>query len=170
LNVSGTVVKSNTWDAGCASAPYSVTASWDKATYAPGSIATLTLSFKDIKGNTANAFDAIGADSAGTLMTVTGGPSEAAVTPIAATDKPSGVTGAKTYQFVVGTTEGDYVAVIVPTEVKENNVLATNISLPYSVKATSAGVSMADVLKAIVSLIASINKQIAALQKALLKR
>jgi hypothetical protein len=170
LNASGTVVKSNTWDAGCASAPYSVTASWDKATYAPGSIATLTLSFKDVYGNTANAFDAIGADSAATLMTVTGGPSAAAITPIAATDKPSGVTGAKTYQFVVGTTEGDYVAVIVPTEVKENNALATNISLPYSVKSTSTAVSNADVLKAIVSLIASINKQIAALQKALLRR
>jgi len=40
-----------------------------------------------------------------------------------------------------------------------------------SVKITSGGgVSNADVLKAIVSLIASINKQIAALQKALLKK
>jgi hypothetical protein len=36
--------------------------------------------------------------------------------------------------------------------------------------AGAAGVSNADVLKAIVSLIASINKQIAALQKALLRR
>ena len=39
-----------------------------------------------------------------------------------------------------------------------------------TVKSTSASVTNADVLKAIVSLIASINKQIAALQKALLKR
>ena len=40
-----------------------------------------------------------------------------------------------------------------------------------ALKITSGGgVSNADVLKAIVSLIASINKQIAALQKALLRR
>ena len=171
LNGSGTVVKSNAWDSGCADVPYTVVASWDKASYAPGSIATLTLSFKDSKGNTANAYDAIGTSGAGDDLVISGAPSAAPVTAIADGDKPSGVTGAKTYQYVVGTTEGDYVAVINPTEIKENNSTVTsNISLPYSVKATSTAVSMADVLKAIVSLIASINKQIAALQKALLKK
>jgi hypothetical protein len=174
LNASGTIVKSNIWDSGCADVPYTVVASWDRVSYVPGSIATLTLLFKDSKGNLANAYDAIGADSNGALLTVTGGPSAAAITPIAATNTPSGVTGAATYQFVVGTTEGDYVAVIVPTEVKENTaavgVTTANISLPYSVKSTSTAVTNADVLKAIVSLIASINKQIAALQKAILKK
>jgi trimeric autotransporter adhesin len=174
LNASGTIVKSNTWNSGCADVPYSVVASWDKASYAPGSIATLTLAFKDRFGNAANAYDAIGANSAGTVMTVTGGPSETAITAIAAGDKPSGVTGNKTYQFVVGATEGDFVAIIVPTEIQENTaargVTTANISLPYSVKSTSTATSNADVLKAIVSLIASINKQIAALQKALLRR
>jgi hypothetical protein len=149
-----------------------VTASWDKASYAPGSIATLTLSYKDEYGNPGNAYDNIGAnDSTPVTMTVAGGPSVAAITPIAAADTPSYLTGAKTYQYVVGTIEGDFVAVIVPTEVLENNPLGqANISLPYSVKSTSTAVSNADVLKAIVSLIASINKQIAALQKALLKK
>jgi hypothetical protein len=174
LNASGTVVKSNTWNSGCADVPYSVVASWDKASYTPGSIATLTLAVKDRFGNAANAYDAIGANSAGTVMTVTGAPSEAAITAIAAGDKPSGVTGAKTYQYVVGTTEGDFVAIIVPTEIQENTaargVTTANISLPYSVKSASTATSNADVLKAIVSLIASINKQIAALQKALLRR
>jgi hypothetical protein len=171
LNPSGTVVKSNTWDSGCADVPYTVTASWDRVSYTPGSVATLTLEYKDSKGNLANAYDPIGANSAAALLTVSGGPSAAAVTPIAAGDVPSGVTGKKTYQFVVGTTEGDYVAVISSTETLENNTSVTgNISLPYSVKSTSTTVSNADVLKAIVSLIASINKQIAALQKALLKK
>jgi hypothetical protein len=172
LNEAGTIIKSNTWDAGCASSPYTVTASWDKASYAPGSIATLTLSYKDEYGNPGNAYDNIGAnDSTPVTMTVAGGPSVAAITPIAAADTPSYLTGAKTYQYVVGTIEGDFVAVIVPTEVLENNPLGqANISLPYSVKSTSTAVSNADVLKAIVSLIASINKQIAALQKALLKK
>jgi len=171
LNPSGTIVKSNTWDSGCADVPYTVVASWDRASYTPGSVATLTLTYKDSKGNLANAYDAIGANSAAALLTVSGGPSSAAVTPIAAGDKPSGVTGAKTYQFVVGTTEGDYVAVISSTETLENNTTVTgNISLPYSVKSSAAVVSNADVLKSIVALIASINKQIQALQKLILKR
>ena len=43
-------------------------------------------------------------------------------------------------------------------------------TVQYKIASTSTAVSNADVLKAIVSLIASINKQIAALQKALLKK
>jgi hypothetical protein len=181
LNTSGTIVKSNKWDSGCSDVPYTVEASWDRVSYVPGSIATLTLKFKDSKGNLASAYHIIGStdgsasasagsSSADAIMTIAGAPSAAAITPIVYTDKPSGVTGIKTYQFVVGSIEGDFVAVIVPTEIKGNNATATNISLPYSVKSASTGVSNADVLKAIVSLIASINKQIAALQKALLKK
>jgi len=170
-NEAGVVIKSNTWDSGCADVPYTVTASWDKASYAPGSIATLTLTYKDYYGNPANAYDQIGSSTTGlVIMTVAGGPSAAAITPIAGDDKPKYLTGQKTYQYVVGTTEGDFVAVIVPTEVTENNSLQANLSVPYSVKSTSTSVTNADVLKAIVSLIASINKQIAALQKALLKK
>jgi len=41
---------------------------------------------------------------------------------------------------------------------------------PYKIALTTAAVSNADVLKSIVALIASINKQIAALQKLILKR
>jgi hypothetical protein len=170
-NPSGTVVNSNAWDSGCADVPYTVEASWDKASYTPGAVATLTLLFKDSKGNLANAYDAIGANSAGDDLTVSGGPSAAAVTPIADGDKPSGVTGAKTYQFVVTQVVGDYVAIINPTEIKENNATVTaNISLPYTVKSATTSVTNEDILKSIVSLIASINKQIQALQKLILKR
>jgi len=169
LNSSGTTILSNKWDAGCSTAPYTVTGSWDKASYIPGTIATLTLSYKDIYGNPSNAYDSISVSTAGTTMTITGAPSATPVTTIG-NDKPSGVTGAKTYQFVVGSTEGDFVAVVVPTEIVENNSDQKNLSLPYSVKASTTAVSNADVLKSIVSLIASINKQIQALQKLILKR
>jgi hypothetical protein len=47
---------------------------------------------------------------------------------------------------------------------------ATTKSATTAYTVTSGGTSLEDVLKAIVSLIASINKQIAALQKALLKK
>jgi len=169
LNSSGTTILSNKWDSGCSSAPYTVTGSWDKASYTPGSIATLTLSYKDIYGNPSNAYDSIAVSAANTTMTITGAPSTAPVTAIG-NDKPSGVTGAKTYQFVVGSTEGDFVAVVVPTEIVENNSKQTNLSLAYSVKSSTTSVSNADVLKSIVALIASINKQIQALQKLILKR
>jgi hypothetical protein len=167
LNASGTVVKSNTWDAGCADVPYSMTASFDKASYKRGEVATLTLAVKDSKGNAANAYDTIVATSAENL-TITGGPGTF-VTAVAINDKPSRSTGAKTYQFTVTLDDGDYNAVVVPTTIKGNNALQSNITVPFSVTSTP-GVTNADVLKAIVSLIASINKQIAALQKALLKR
>jgi hypothetical protein len=169
LNTSGTTILSNKWDSGCSTAPYTVTGSWDKASYTPGSIATLTLSYKDIYGNPSNAYDSISVSGANTTMTITGAPSATSITAIG-NDKPSGVTGAKTYQFVVGSTEGDFVAVVVPTEIVENNSKQTNLSLPYSVKASTSSVSNADVLKSIVALIASINKQIQALQKLILKK
>jgi hypothetical protein len=44
------------------------------------------------------------------------------------------------------------------------------VTVAYKIAAATSATSNADVLKAIVSLIASINKQIAALQKALLRR
>jgi hypothetical protein len=44
------------------------------------------------------------------------------------------------------------------------------VTAAYKIAATTATVSNADVLKSIVALIASINKQIQALQKLILKR
>jgi hypothetical protein len=167
---SGTVVKSNVWTATCQGDPYSYTASFDKASYTPGSIATLTITFKDRDGDIANGYDTVGASS---LITVTGGPSATAVTIPAATDKADGGTGMqgiKTFQFVVGTTEGDFVAVVSVPDVNTRNSSQANQSVPYSVKSATTVVTNADVLKSIVSLIASINKQIQALQKLILKR
>jgi hypothetical protein len=167
LNASGTIVKSNAWDAGCAGAPYNMTASFDKASYKRGEVATLTLKVTDSKGYAANAYDTIA--TAATDLTITGGPGTV-VTAVAAGDKPSYSTGAKTYQFTVTLDDGDYNAVVVPLTVKGVNALQSNLTVPFSVTSVTTGIQLADVLKAIVSLIASINKQIAALQKALLKK
>jgi hypothetical protein len=79
----------------------------------------------------------------------------------------SSAAGAKTYQFSVGTTEGAFVGTFKITGATDTAAK----TIQYKVAAPASGaVSNADVLKAIVSLIASINKQIAALQKALLRR
>jgi hypothetical protein len=167
--LSGTIVKSNVWKATCADNAYTYTASWDKASYTPGSIATLTITFKDSKGNLANAYTPV--STTASLIAITGGPSAtgAAVTEPADGDKASTADGVKTYQFIVGTTTGDFSAVVAVPVVTANGV-ATNQTASYKIANATTGVTNEDVLKAIVSLIASINKQIAALQKALLRR
>jgi hypothetical protein len=81
--------------------------------------------------------------------------------------------GVVKFTFTVGTssgiTAGSYNALVdFPTLTDAET--ATIQTVAYKVSTGDTGVSNADVLKAIVSLIASINKQIAALQKALLKR
>ena len=167
---SGTTVKSNVFTASCQGNAYSYTAGWDKPVYTPGSIATLTVTFKDRDGDLANGYDTFAASN---LVTVTGGPSATAVAIPTTTDKADGGTGLvgiKTYQFTVGTTEGDFAAVVSVPDVNTRNSSQTNQTALYTVKSASTAVSNADVLKSIVALIASINKQIQALQKLILKR
>jgi hypothetical protein len=170
---SGSIIKSNVWKHYCAGDAYTYVASFDKASYTPGSIAKLNVTFKDRGGALANSVTSIGTTAVG-LITVTGGPSATYVTAPADADKPgirdADADGVKSYQFVVGSTEGDYVAVVSAPVVKAANSSAGNQSLPYSIKLGTAAVSNADVLKSIVALIASINKQIQALQKLILKR
>jgi trimeric autotransporter adhesin len=167
-SASGTTILSNTWSQSCAGTATSMTASFDKASYAPGTIATLTLSFKDAKGFTANAYDNV------ETITITGAPSAAAITPIdPAATKPSGVTGNVVLQYVVGSTTGDFVAVVVPSATlvtAGGTTPQANLSVAYKVATTGTTVTNEQVLASIVSLIASINKQIVALQKLILQR
>ncbi len=134
------------------------TISMDKASYAPGEIATLTVSGKDAKGFAVNSFDDMG-----TIEYSFGGMT--AITAPTTTDSFDSALGAKTYKFSVGTSEGAFVGTFKIAGATDTAAK----TVQYKV-AGSAGVTNADVLKAIVSLIASINKQIAALQKALLRR
>jgi hypothetical protein len=175
-SASGTIVASNTWAQTCAGAATSVTGSWDKASYTPGSIATLTLTFKDSKGFAANSYDLLD------TMTITGSPSSttaqagAAVTalnPHAA--RGGGLTGTITQQYVVGSTTGDFVAVVVPADSLKTAATAAgtsqaNLSVSYKIASGTTTVTNEQVLASIVSLIASINKQIVALQKLILQR
>jgi trimeric autotransporter adhesin len=173
-SVSGTVVKSNVFDMTCQPNAYSYTASWDKASYTPGSLATLTITFRDRDGDLANGYDTVAFTDA---ITFAGTPS---ALPVAGSvtgsgssaDRPNsgtGLQGIKTFQFVVGAEEGDFQAVVGVPDVNARSGQA-NLAVAYKVAKTTAGTTNEDVLKAIVSLIASINKQIAALQKALLRR
>ncbi len=168
----GTVIKSNSFKATCGGNAYNYTASFDKASYTQGEIATMTITFKDSKGNLANSYVAADAATGASVSDATiSTPMMTLVGSLGAgaTIKPNGA-GQAVYKFTVGTatglTDGAYNAVVsFPTL-----SLADPVSVAYKVGTGSTGVTNADVLKAIVSLIASINKQIAALQKALLKK
>jgi hypothetical protein len=162
-----TVVKSNSVAVRCGGAAATYTASFDKAAYAQGDIATLTVSFKDAKGNAANSYDAVSASpTADQVLTVN---QTERVTAHAAAAKLN-ASGNLVYTFTVGTASGavagKYQALVSFPTVSTG----TTQTVAYEVTGAAGAVSNADVLKAIVSLIASINKQIAALQKALLRR
>jgi len=143
--------------------PNSFVASWDKATYAPGDIATLTLTVKDIYGNAVGSGTALPGLTTGLIVSTAG------LTTVGGACVDASVTDSKgllTCKFAAGNTEGAY-----SYSIDLNTVTAQSATIgSLKIASTSTATSNADVLKAIVSLIASINKQIAALQKALLKK
>ena len=159
------------FDVACGLAPVNYKASLDKASYAPGEIATLTITATDKNGKAVYDVDAAGAgnDLGTTAKTVSISlPQMTAVSAPTNTDEFSG--GKKTYKFTIGSTEGSFTGVVDLPLYNGTTYAQTAQTVSYKVAAATGAVSNADVLKAIVSLIASINKQIAALQKALLKR
>ena len=160
----GTVVKSAATDLSCADDAASMTASFDKAKYISGEIATLTVSFKDSKGNVANNAVAPGASTISvpgmTLVSTTG-----------ASDAVLKTGGKFTYTYTVGQTAGSFAAVVDFTASSATTAQYSTVQTPsYSISTGGDTTTNADVLKSIVALIASINKQIQALQKLILKR
>jgi hypothetical protein len=158
-------ITTSTFDARCAGNAYTYTASFDKASYNQGEIATLTVSFKDSKGNAANAVTAVG----GAEMIV---PMMTFVTATGAASTTTKADGTKAYTLTVGTTTGmtagTYSGIIDFTGLTA--VAATKQTVTYKLSTGSSDVSFTEVLKSVVALIASINKQIQALQKLILKR
>jgi hypothetical protein len=166
---SGEAVTSDAFAARCADVPSTYTVSLDKASYTQGQIATATVQFLDSKGNKANSVTAVGANSwilpyfspvtmAGTLAQ---GASATAVTK---------ADGTSELVFTVGTTtavvNGSYAGVIA----YDSPALGVKQTPAYSLSTGGDSTTNADVLKSIVALIASINKQIQALQKLILAR
>jgi len=172
VNSAGETIKSPEYKANCFGTVYTYTAALDKAVYVPGDIATLTITGKDKSGNPATDYAFIGgaaADGSGTTNapSIAGSNMTAITTP---TSTDSFTSGVVKYKFIVGSTAGSYQLSVDLPKFNSSTTPQSAATVPYSIKASSAGVTNEDVLKAIVSLIASINKQIAALQKALLKK
>jgi hypothetical protein len=159
-------VTSNALDLLCGGNPYTWTASLDKASYVQGDIATLTVSAKDITGAVVNDVITMGAN-----ITVTGSQLTPVVTPVTGDTFTSGV---KKYTFLVGSTAGAYNAVVaIPYWSAGGTGAASAAQAAATIKyavASDGSVTNAQVLQSIVALIASINKQIQALQKLILAR
>jgi hypothetical protein len=164
----GTSITSDAIPVSCASDVNTYTASLDKASYVPGDIATLTITAKDSSGRLTNDAAVLGSGTT-TQAPVTSGSNMTAVTAAASTDTFS--SGVKTYRFVVGATTGSYNMIVdLPFWNATSTVGQTAVTVAYKIASSTTEVSNAEVLKSIVALIASINKQIQALQKLILKR
>ena len=165
-NAANVKITSNALPVTCAGDPYKYTASLDKASYAQGSIATLTISATDVNGKTVSDYSLVGTTAK--PLSITCGTQMTAVTaPVNNSDTFS--TGVKTYKYAVGTTSGNYNCVVDLTAWNASSTPQAAITVPYTISGDGS-VSNAEVLKSIVALIASINKQIAALQKLILAR
>jgi hypothetical protein len=170
-NASIATIKSAVFDITCGGAAVNYSASLDKASYVPGDIATLTIKATDSVKGVAHDANFLGGDAAGaggTNVIAISGSQLTAVTAPASGD--AFVSGVKTYKYVVGSTEGSYNLVVDLPKFNNTTYSQTALTVAYKVTATTATVSFAEVLQSVVALIASINKQIQALQKLILKR
>jgi hypothetical protein len=159
----GKITKSAPFTARCADDAATYSASFDKASYNNGDIATLTVQFLDSKGNKAHNVAAYGASSITVpMMTAVSSASATSVTKADGTLALTYTVGRDT----AAATAGTYAGVVTFTA----PALGTTQALKYSIVDQAGTVSNAEVLKSIVALIASINKQIQALQKLILKR
>jgi hypothetical protein len=121
--------------------------------------------FLDSKGNAANSVSGTGTWTSVTPM----------LTNVSATGAAAGLgtTGTKTYTYTVGTasgmTAGTYTSIIDFTTLTGAGT-AVKATPTYKLTTASTDIAFSEILKSVVALIASINKQIQALQKLILKR
>ena len=164
----GKVVTSSPFVARCAGTASTYTVALDKASYLQGDVAKATVKFLDSKGNAANNMVAIGANSwvlpymtaVDSSITQTTGASATSVTD----------NGTVVYTFTVGTTTAAVAGTYTGIVSFDAPALGVKSTPTYKLSTGGDSTTNADVLKSIVALIASINKQIQALQKLILKR
>ena len=137
-------------------------ASWNKQSYVPGDIAELTITALDAYGNgmaKGTPFTGLSIITNATEMPSVGGA-------CTATSTVNLAGGSRVCKFSVGNTAGSYAWSVALTTISSQSALTGSVTIAPATAVTTN----ADVLKSIVALIASINKQIQALQKLILKR
>ena len=166
-NADATVITSNALAVACAGASTTYTAAYDKATYHPGDVATLIVTFKDSKGNLANDVDTQTTTTAASVSVAGFGSTGVIVGPSSTINTDISTNGVIKYTYSVGTTTGTFTNTVdfpnVDTAAKAASLTPGPVTATLTI--ADGATSLNDVLKGIVSLIASINKQIAALAK-----
>jgi hypothetical protein len=164
-NAAGVDIKSDVINATVSTGAATFTAAWDKASYSPGEIAVLTITAKDSGGRGVAQGVAFGTNAAITINT-DGFTSLTVACDTLSTQTVKGTDGSRTCSYAVKNTAGAYAySVSVPTSSAQSAIAGT-----LKIADSAGTVSNAQVLQSIVALIASINKQIQALQKLILKR
>jgi len=162
-NAQGAVIKSQYAKATVSrGSTYTFKASWDKATYNPGDIAKLTLTALDAFGNgmaKGTVFTGLSVITNSTEMPSVG-------TTCVDTRAVNLAGGQRVCTYSVGNTAGSYAFSVALTSGSSQSPVTGTVAIAPATAVTTN----ADVLKSIVALIASINKQIQALQKLILKR
>jgi hypothetical protein len=141
------------------------TASLDKATYKKGDVATLTITGKGSGGLVPAYGTTLGSGLSVAMPGMT-----AVTAPSIVDTETTARTGQWVYTYTVNdAAEGNYTGAVKISVASTSPQYTKAVTIPYTVSGTGA-VSNAEVLAAIVKLIASINKQIKALQNSLKKR
>jgi len=153
----GVAVYSDVVKATMSKSLYTFSASWDKASYQIGDIMTLTITGKDSGGRMVRDYATLD-----DVEIAVGGAS----TTVAPTEADYFVNGVKKYKYIAGTTAASYGWTVSISTGSAMDAIVGN----YTITSPAGGVTNAEVLAAIVKLIASINKQIAQLQKQLKKK
>jgi len=163
----GAVVESDPFVARCGGDAYTYTASLDKAAYNVGDIATATVKFLDSKGVAANTVTSPGAGT-WTLPFMTGVDFTLPTSSATAVTKADGT---MSYTFTIGTSTSTAVTAGTYSGIIEYAGLTNSPKATTTYRLTVGGdTPFTEVLKSVVALIASINKQIQALQKLILQR
>jgi hypothetical protein len=161
-NAAGTDIKSDVINATVSGGVSTFSASWDKASYAPGENAILTISAKDSSGNPVAQGTAM---TGGVLTANTAGLTNLTCPSDISTSTFNKADGSRACTFAVGNTAGSYSYSMALTNSSGQSATAGSVKI-----VTPTVVTNEQVLQSIVALIASINKQIQALQKLILKR
>jgi len=161
-----TTIYSNAFTVTCAGNAVNYKASTDKAVYNTGDVMTVTVTGTDKSGKPANDYGII--STTAKLGTIASGAIASSVS--APADGNTLSAGSKTYKYIIGQTPGTYTIAVDFPVMNSTTYSQTALTLPVSVKAVNADATFEEVLKSVVALIASINKQIQALQKLILAR
>jgi len=163
------VTTSDAFTARCAGSASTYTVSLDKASYKQGDLAKATVKFLDSKGFKANNMSGVGANT-WNLPYMTAIDSTIAAGVGASSQTVTDANGEIVYTFAVGTTTAAVAGTYTGLATYDAPALGVSSTPTYTLSTGGDTTTNADVLKSIVALIASINKQIQALQKLILKR